>query len=95
MSSVESKLPRLLAVVLLIVSLLMFVALVNIALTLSKGDDIPTRSWLFPLLILGAGATLMWLLRSRQMAMQLYLAAFALWLLTTGYYLIHYKEMVP
>jgi hypothetical protein len=95
MSDAQSKLPRLLAIILLLVSVLMFIALINIALTLAKGGDVPMRAWMFPMTILATGAILMWLLTRRQLAMQLYAAAFALWLVTTGYYLLHYKEMLP
>jgi hypothetical protein len=95
MSYAESKLPRFLAAVLLIVSVLMFIALINIALILAKGGNVPIRSWMFPMTILATGAVLTWLLTRRQLAMQLYMAAFALWLVTTGYYLLHYKAMLP
>lgn len=95
MSDVESKLPRLLATILLLVSLLMFAMLVDITLVLARGGNVPPRSWLFPLTILAAGAVLMWLLTRKGLALRLYLAAFALWLLTTGYYLVHLRAMLP
>jgi hypothetical protein len=79
---------RLLATILLLVSIVMFGILVRIAIALAAGATLPTRAWLFPLIILGTGAMLMWLLTKRLLAMQLYLAAFALWLVTTGYYVI-------
>ena len=95
MSPAETKVPRILAVVLLVVSVVMFIALINIALTLAKGGAVPPKSWLFPLAILAAGAVLMGLLSRRQLPMHLYAAAFALWLLTTGYYLFNYRTLVP
>lgn len=86
MSYLETKLPRILAVILLLVSVLMFITLIDLTLVFARGGDITTRSWLFPMIILATGAVLMWLLTRRGLAMQLYLAAFALWLITTGYY---------
>lgn len=77
---------RLLASVLLVVSLAMFGLLVKVAFTLAGGATVSPRAWLFPLIILSTGAILMWMLTKRLLAMQLYVAAFALWLLTTGYY---------
>ena len=72
---------RTLATILMLVSLAMFGVLVKIALA-----GMPMRAWIFPLAILATAAVLMWLLTKRLLAMQLYLAAFALWLVTTGYY---------
>lgn len=95
MSYVETKLPRLLATILLLVSLLMFMMLIDITLVLARGGNVPLRSWAFPLTILAAGAVLMWLLTRRGLALQLYLVAFSLWLLTTGYYIAHFRAMLP
>ena len=89
MTYAETKLPRFLATILLLVSLLMFGLLVRAALMLSRGEIVPARSWTFPLTILATGAVLMWLLTRKQLSLQLYLTAFALWLLTTGYYLAY------
>lgn len=77
---------RLLASILLVVSLVMFGILVKVVIALAGGATLAPRAWLFPLIILGIGATLMWLLTRREIAPQLYLAAFTLWLVTTGYY---------
>ena len=87
MTYVENKLPRFLATILLLVSVVMFVVLVNSAVVLAHGGSVPPRSWIFPLTILATAAIMMWLLTHRQLSLQLYLTAFALWLLTTGYYL--------
>lgn len=95
MSYAESKLPRLLAIVLLLVSVLMFITLVDITLVLAKGGDVPARSWMFPMTILGTGSILMWLLTRKQLSMHLYLAAFALWLVTTGYYFANFSALMP
>ena len=86
----DSRLPRILATILLPVSLAMFGVLVKLTLGLAHGGTLPTRAWLFPLIILAASAILMWLLSRPQMSIQLYLMAFALWLLTSGYYLATY-----
>ena len=95
MSSIETKLPRILATILLLVSLVMFGMLIDIALVLARGGNVPPRSWLLPVAILAVGAVLMWLLTRRGIPLQLYLAAFALWLLTTGYYAAHFRLMLP
>ena len=76
---------RVFATVLLIVSLAMFGILVKSALGLASGNQVPPRSWMFPLIILGTGAAMMSFLR-KPVSMQLYVLALALWLLTTGYY---------
>ena len=86
MSYLETKLPRVLATVLLAVSVAMFGLLVRIVLIVLRGGAVPSRSWLFPLIILATGAILMSLLTRKQLSLRLYLSAFALWLLTTGYY---------
>ncbi len=93
--SAETRLPRLLAIILLLVSLMMFAQLVNVALVLARGGNAPPRSWMFPLTIMATGAILMWLLTRKGLALQLYVAAFALWLLTTGYYLANLRAMLP
>ena len=73
----------------------MFGLLVNVALVLSRGGTVAPRSWLFPLIILGTAAVLMWLLTRMQLSLRLYLAAFALWLVTTGYYLAYAAGLLP
>jgi hypothetical protein len=95
MTYIESKLPRLLATILLVVSVFMFGMLIDITVTLARGGNIPARAWLFPLAILATGAVLMWLLTRKGLALQLYVAAFALWLLTTGYYVANFRAMLP
>jgi hypothetical protein len=77
---------RVLAIVLLLVSLVMFGILVKVAVALAGGATLAPQTWLFPLIILAAGAVLMWFLTRRELSLQLYTTAFALWLLTTGYY---------
>ncbi|HEX7150550.1 MAG TPA: hypothetical protein VF618_03605 [Thermoanaerobaculia bacterium] len=78
--------PRVLATILLIVSLAMFALLGIAAVNLRSGEEVPTRDWAFPMIILATGAILMWMLTRRpQFSMRLYVAAFALWLLTAGF----------
>jgi hypothetical protein len=95
MSSVETILPRVLAVVLLIVSVSMFGTLVYLAIFVTRGGTVPARAWMFPLTILAIGTCLMWLLTRRQLSFRLYMAALTLWLLTTGYYFTHFTMMLP
>jgi len=77
---------RALAIILLVVSLVMFGILVKVAVALAGGATLAPQAWLFPLIILAAGAVLMWFLTRQELSPQLYTTAFALWLLTTGYY---------
>jgi hypothetical protein len=83
----SSVMPRILATILLLVSLAMFVLLGSAAVNLRSGHAVPSTAWTFPLTILGTGALLMWLLLRRQVSMRLYVAAFALWLLAAGFLL--------
>jgi hypothetical protein len=94
MDPVESILPRVLAVVLLIVSLLMVATIAYFTLVIVRGGAVPPRAWVFPLIILAIGSVLMWLLTRRQLSFRLYMAAFTLWLLTTGYYFVNFAAML-
>ena len=85
-NSETNRLPRLLATILLLVSLLMFVTLVDVTVTVARGGSVPPRTWLFPMTILAAGTVLTWLLTRKGIPLRLYLVAFVLWLITTGYY---------
>lgn len=88
-------LPRLLAVVLLLVSLATFGPLLAGAILLARGQEVAPLVWWAPLAILATGAMLIWLLSRRQMALGLYLAAFALWLLTAGYFFARIWALWP
>lgn len=88
-------LPRLLAIVLLLVSLATFGPLIAAAILLARGRAVVPLVWWAPLLILATGAALIWLLSRRQIAFQLYLAAFALWLLTAGYFFTKIVALWP
>jgi hypothetical protein len=89
MKSAENLLPRLVAAVVLIVSLAMFVPLVKAARTLLREGSAPFPLWLAPLLLLGTGALLTHVLTRRQVPAQLVVSAFALWLLTAAYFFFH------
>jgi hypothetical protein len=77
---------RFLSILIVLVTLSLFVPLVFAAVAMLHGTHLPMRSWLFPLCLIAAGAVLITILSKRQIPMQLYLFAFALWLLTAGYY---------
>ena len=87
-------LPRLLAIVLLLVSLATFGPLIAAAILLARGRAVAPLVWWAPLLILATGAMLTWLL-SRQISLRLFLAAFALWLLTAGYFFTKIVALWP
>ena len=76
------------AIVLLLVSLATFVPLILAALRLGRGLEVAPMAWWAPLLILGTGALLTWLLSKRYVAIRLFVVAFALWLVTAGYLLL-------
>jgi hypothetical protein len=95
MKVAESILPRVLATILLLVSLSLFATLLYTILFLARGAEVAPRSWFFPLAILANGAALMWLLNRRQLPLQLYLAAFGLWVFAAGFYLFHLGALVP
>jgi hypothetical protein len=81
-------LPRLLATILLIVSLAMLVPIGSAVMAIAGGAHIPPTRWLIPLLILGTGAIMTWMLTRKTIPMQLYVAAFALWVITAGYFFV-------
>ena len=80
--------PRILAIILLLVSLATFAPLILAAIHLARGEHLQLIAWLAPLLILCAGAVLTWILNRKQVSFTLYLSAYALWLLTAGYFLV-------
>jgi len=77
---------RFLSILIVLITLSLFVPLVFALIAMLHGTHLPMRSWLFPLCLIAAGAVLISVLSKRQIPMQLYLFAFALWLLTAGYY---------
>ena len=76
---------RLVLILIVLVTLSMFVPLVFAAVAMLHGTHLPVRSWLFPLCLIAAGAVLIGIRRKR-IPMAVYVCAFALWLLTAGYY---------
>ena len=79
-------LPRLLATILLLISLAMLVPIGSAVIALAGGTPVPPAKWLIPLLILATGAIMTWMLSRKTIPMQLYIAAFALWVITAGYF---------
>ena len=83
----ETTIPRALATILLVVSLVMLIPLGTAVLGLMRGEAVASSTWAVPLVILATGLALMSVLRKLQtFGSQLYLAAFALWLLAAGYF---------
>ncbi len=80
--------PRLLATILLLISLAMLVPIVSAVIAMSGGAHVPAAKWLVPLLILGTGAVMTWMLTRKTIPMQLYVAAFALWVITATYFFV-------
>jgi len=79
-------LPRALATILLLVSLSMFAPLTIAVVQLARGVAVDGLHWLLPLAILAIGAALMGLLSRKQVPLELFVVAVALWLLTAGYF---------
>ena len=78
--------PRMLSILILLVTLSMLVPLTFAVIALVHGAHLPMQSWLFPLCIIAAGAVLISFLSRRQIPLQVYIFAFALWLITAAYY---------
>ncbi|HET7436377.1 MAG TPA: hypothetical protein VFN10_16825 [Thermoanaerobaculia bacterium] len=84
----ETVLPRILALILLVVSLAMLVPLGFAVASLMRGHPASHASWLIPLVFLGTGSALTVVLAKHPAGFRLYAAAFALWLVTAGYYFL-------
>lgn len=82
---VRQAMPRVFAIILLLVSVVTFAPLVLVGLQLAKGEPVGLLAWLGPLLILATAAMLTWLLHRKEVPLTLYAAAFVLWLVTAGY----------
>jgi hypothetical protein len=80
-------LPRILATLLLLVSLAMLIPLGFAVAELLRGEPVASSTWLFPLTILATGSALIYLLARKAVSLQMFVAALALWLLVAGYYL--------
>ncbi|HLJ75342.1 MAG TPA: hypothetical protein VKU62_12200 [Thermoanaerobaculia bacterium] len=92
---VETVLPRVLAVVQLFVSLVMFGIIIYLAVTLGHGRAVPPRAFAFPLVILVIDFVLISLLSRRQVSFRLYMGTIVLWLMTTGYYVVNLRALLP
>lgn len=82
----EPGAPRLLAIILLLVSLAMLVPLWSSVAAMLRGEAVSTASWMVPIVILATGAALTFLLSKRAVTLQLFLPAMALWLTAAGYF---------
>ncbi len=83
----ETTIPRTLATILLIVSLVMLIPIGSAVMGLMRGEAVASSAWAIPLVILATGLALMsFLPRMQASGSQLYVAAFALWLLAAGYF---------
>jgi hypothetical protein len=80
--------PRLLATILLLTCIAMLWPIVSAVIAISGGAAVPTAKWAVPLTILATGAIMSWLLTRKAVSLQLYIAAFALWVITAGYFFV-------
>ena len=95
MNTVETTLPRVLALVQLFVSIVMFGIILYIAAMFLRGQPISARAWAFPLTILAIDCILIWLLSRKQLSFRLYMGTIVLWLATTGYYVMNLRALLP
>ena len=82
MKHAETLLPRTLAVVILLICLAMVIPLGKAVLAVIHHQTPVLAMWLAPLIILATGLALLIALRPTP----IYLMAFALWLITAGYF---------
>ena len=87
----ETFLPRLLSVILLLVSIAMIVPIGGAVLQIANGTRIHPSQWAVPLTILATASVMMWMLTRKAISVHLYLAAFALWLLTAAYFFFYVR----
>ena len=78
-------LARTISIVILLICLGMLYPLGKAVLALSAGTPVPTAKWAAPMIIRATGAVMTWLLTRKSVSLQLYMAAFALWVVTAGY----------
>ena len=84
------NLPRVLAIVLLLVSLAMIIPVGTSAARIFRGEPIDPLALAVPMIIMAVAAFLTWLLSRKSMPISLFLMAFVLWLLTAGYYFVRF-----
>ena len=82
----DTFVPKLLSIILLLFSVALLWPLGSAVLAIASGSPVPPRHWLYPLLILGTGAIMTWMLTRKTIPMRLYVVAFALWVVTAGYF---------
>ena len=82
----ETLLPRILALILLVVSLAMLAPLGFAVAGLVRGEAVATMRWAIPLTFLATGSALTVVLARRPPGFQLYVTALAFWLIGAGYY---------
>ena len=83
----ETTIPRTLATIVLVGSLAMLIPLANAVRGMWRGEPVASSSWSIPLVILATGfALISFLPRMQSLGSQLYLSAFALWILAAAYF---------
>ena len=84
-----NALPRTLATILLLVSLTMLIPLGGAVAAMLRGQPVASSAWTIPLVILATGfALISFLPKMQTFGSQLYVSAFALWVLAAGYFLL-------
>lgn len=85
----QTTIPRTLAVILLVISLTMLIPIGAAVSQMLRGNSVASSAWTIPLVILATGfALISFLPRMQTFGTQVYLLAFALWILAAGYFLI-------
>ena len=83
----DAFLARLIALFLLLGSVVMLAPVGLAVVQILRGEPVSTAAWLTPLVIMALGTLLTWVLSRSPGSLPLYIAAFALWLVTVVYYL--------
>ena len=79
-----------LVTIILLISLAMLAPIGAAAFHLFQGLEVVQTAWSVPLAILATGAVLTWILSRKTIPLQLYMLAFALWILTAGYFFVRF-----
>jgi hypothetical protein len=77
----------------LLISIAMLAPIGAAAVSMFDGRTVAQAAWSVPLAILGTGWVLTWLLTRKQIPLQLYILAFALWILTAGYFFARFVRL--
>ena len=83
-------LPKILALLLMLISIAMFAPIGASVINIASGQPVPAFRWIVPIVILATGALLTSLLARKPASLNLYLAACALWVVTAGYFFMHF-----